>query len=119
MKRNWIVRLLQFVVIAVLMITLLSFVVMRLWNWLTPALFGWHVINFWQAAGFLILSKILFGGFRGRSGRRWYWRHRMRERWKRMSPPSNGRPFVKPPGRAVVVPSDRALPRPKLNGPKA
>jgi hypothetical protein len=42
-------------------------VVMSLWNWLMPTLFGWHVISYWQALGLLILSKILFGGFRGRS----------------------------------------------------
>ncbi len=30
-----------------------------------PALFGWHLITFWQALGLLVLSKILFGGFRG------------------------------------------------------
>lgn len=86
MKRNWVVRVLKFVVMAALIITLLSFVVMRLWNWLTPVLFGWPVINFWQAAGLLILSKILFGGFRGRTGRHWYWRHRMMERWEQMTP---------------------------------
>jgi hypothetical protein len=86
MKRNWIVRVVKFVVFAALIITVLSLVVMRLWNWLTPVLFGWDVINFWQAAGLLILSKILFGGFRGRPGRYWYWRHRMMERWEQMTP---------------------------------
>jgi hypothetical protein len=86
MKRNWIIRGVKFMVIAALIVTLLSFVVMSLWNWLTPALFGWHVITFWQAAGLLILSKILFGGFRGRPGRNWYWRRRMMERWEQMTP---------------------------------
>ncbi|HYL15552.1 MAG TPA: hypothetical protein VEV41_21140 [Terriglobales bacterium] len=86
MRRNWIVRVLKFVVIAALIITVSSFVVMGLWNWLTPTLFGWHVITFWQALGLLILSKILFGGFRGRPGRHMYWRHRMMERWEQMSP---------------------------------
>jgi len=37
-----------------------------------PALFGWHLINFWQAVGILVLSKILFGGFRGRPGPHMY-----------------------------------------------
>ena len=80
------VRVLNFAVIAALIVTLLSFVVMRLWNWLTPALFGWHVITFWQALGILILAKILFGGFRPRPGRHMYWRHRMMERWAQMTP---------------------------------
>ena len=57
-------------------------IVMQLWNWLAPALFGWHTITFWQALGLLVLCRILFGGFgmRGRGGR---WRHRRRSRWHR------------------------------------
>jgi hypothetical protein len=59
---------------------------MRLWNWLMPAVFGWHVINYWQALGLLILSKILFGGFRGGPHRHWRWRRGMMERWEKMTP---------------------------------
>ena len=84
MKR--VLRVFKFVVMFALFITLAGFVVMRLWNWLTPGLFGWHTISFWQALGILILSKILFGGFRGRPGPRMYWRGRMMERWAQMSP---------------------------------
>jgi len=79
-------RILKFAVMAVLFVTLFAFIVMRLWNWLTPALFGWHVITFWQALGILILSKILFGGFRGRSGPPFLWRRGMMERWAKMTP---------------------------------
>lgn len=86
MRRNRILRVLKFMVIAALIITVLSFVVMGLWNWLTPTLFGWHVITFWQALGLLILSKILFGGLRGGPGRHMYWRRRMMERWEQMTP---------------------------------
>jgi hypothetical protein len=42
-------------------------VVMLLWNWLLPPLFGWPVVTFWQALGLLALCRILFGGF-GRHG---------------------------------------------------
>src|SRR2546423_9266130 len=38
-------------------------VVMLLWNWLAPALFGLRPIAFWQALGLLALCRILFGGF--------------------------------------------------------
>ena len=38
-------------------------VVMLLWNWLAPALFGLRLITFWQAIGLLALCRILFGGF--------------------------------------------------------
>jgi hypothetical protein len=63
-----------------------GFVVMQLWNWLMPVLFGWHGIGFWQAIGILVLSKILFGGFRGRPGHHLHWRGRMMERWEQMTP---------------------------------
>ena len=72
--------------LAALVLVLLTFFVMNLWNWLMPALFGWKVITFWQAAGLLILSKILFGGFRGGRGGPGHWRRRMRDRWENMTP---------------------------------
>jgi len=43
----------------------LGLVVMALWNWLMPALFGSTEIGYVQAMGVLLLSKILFGGLRG------------------------------------------------------
>jgi hypothetical protein len=61
-------------------------VVLHLWNWLLPALFGWRQITFWQAVGILALCRILFGGF-GRHGfRRSTFRRRMAERWEHMTP---------------------------------
>ncbi|HKF06645.1 MAG TPA: hypothetical protein VKB49_30290 [Candidatus Sulfotelmatobacter sp.] len=55
-------------------------VVMRLWNWLLPPLFGWRMLSFWQALGLLALCRILFGhhgGHRGFGpGRRWQGRCR-------------------------------------------
>ena len=86
MKTRRIVRGLKFLPFALLFLALFGFVVMRLWNWLMPALFGWHLITFWQALGVLILSKILFGGFKGGPGRHMYWRRRMMERWEQMTP---------------------------------
>jgi len=86
MRRNRFLRGLKFALFGVLFLTVFTFVVMRLWNWLTPAMFGWHVITFWQALGILVLSKILFGGFRGGPHRGWNWRHRMMERWEQMTP---------------------------------
>jgi hypothetical protein len=69
----------------VLFIALFGVIVMSLWNWLMPALFGWKVVTFWQAIGLVILSKILFGGFHG-GPRGMHWRHRMMERWEHMTP---------------------------------
>lgn len=86
MRGYRIARVLKFVVMGVLAATVFSFLVRGLWNWLMPPLFGWHLITFWQALGVLVLSKILFGGFRGRPGAGMYWRGRMMERWEKMTP---------------------------------
>jgi hypothetical protein len=73
-------------------------VVMHLWNWNLPALFGWRQITFWQALGLFALCRILFGGvgFGGsgshRSRRRMRDRvservsERLSERWEQMTP---------------------------------
>ncbi len=82
-------RVLKFMLFAVLFVAvlaLLGFVVMSLWNWLVPAIFGWKSIGYWQALGLLILSKILLGGFRGPRGRGGFRRHRLMERWNQMTP---------------------------------
>jgi hypothetical protein len=60
--------------------------VMRLWNWLLPPLFGWHQITFWQAIGILALCRILFGGFGRHGSGRSNLRRRMAERRERMTP---------------------------------
>jgi hypothetical protein len=78
---------LAFVVCAPLVLAVLTLVVMLLWNALVPSLFSGPVLGFWQAAGLLVLCRILFGGFRGRGGhpgwkRRWVWE----DRWHRMTP---------------------------------
>jgi hypothetical protein len=74
------------------MIGMLAFVavgggiVMLLWNWLLPPLFGWPEITFWQALGLLVLCRILFGGFGCHGPRRSGWRRRMEERCENMTP---------------------------------
>ena len=64
-------------------------IVVRLWNWLLPSLFGWRQITFWQALGLLLLCRILFGGLGVRgshhSNRHSRMRHRMAERWEQMT----------------------------------
>jgi len=61
-------------------------IVMRLWNWLLPPLFGWHTVTFWQAIGLLALCRILFGGLGMYSPYRSGFRRRMAERWANMTP---------------------------------
>jgi len=87
MKGRWALRIVKFLVFAALAVALLGFVTMSLWNRLAPELFGWRMITFWQAVGLLILSRILFGGFRrGGWGPGMHWRRRMMERWEQMTP---------------------------------
>lgn len=77
----------------------ITYVVMLLWNAILPSVTGAGSLTYWQAAGILILSKILFGfpgwgknhhhsSFRG--GFRDKWMHmpeeekeKFREEWKK------------------------------------
>ena len=61
-------------------------IVLQLWNWLLPPIFGWREITFWQALGMLVLCRILFGGFGMHRGGSSDYRSRMRERWEKMTP---------------------------------
>lgn len=61
-------------------------IVKLLWNWLLPPLFHWREITFWQALGLLVLCRILFGGHGMMGSGRSKMRHRMAERWERMTP---------------------------------
>ena len=81
--RGW--KMVGIALIAITAFIVMGFVLMGLWNWLMPMLFGLKTIGYWQAVGLFILSKILFGGFRGGGGRR-HWRSRMEERWGHMTP---------------------------------
>lgn len=78
-----------FAAVMVAVLGLVAGVTQYLWNWLVPDLFSGPVITFWQAAGLLILSKILLWPI-GRGGR---WGHRhggpgpyWSARWKSMTP---------------------------------
>jgi hypothetical protein len=79
-------KVLKIAFLVLLVATALTYVVHGLWNWLMPSLFGLRMISFPQALGLLVLSKILFGGFRGRPGGPMHWRRRMMERWEQMTP---------------------------------
>src|SRR6266436_2286693 len=90
MKKKWI----WIAPLAILAMALFVFLggelVLHLWNWLLPPLFGWRQITFWQALGLLALCRILFGGWGGhgspRSNIRRRIKERMDERWERMTP---------------------------------
>ena len=91
MKKHRALKMIGIGILAIAIFFVLGFAVMALWNWLMPPIFGLHTITYWQAYGLLILSKILFGGFRGgkgkgRCGDRRDWARRMEERWEKMTP---------------------------------
>lgn len=91
MRKRWIAMVPLALLGILLFMTLGGAVVMQLWNWLLPTLFGWHAITFWQALGLLMLCRILFGRWGGRGYGRSRWRHRMEERWERMTPEERDR----------------------------
>jgi hypothetical protein len=76
-------------ILAAAILTLVSYVVMQLWNALLPAILHVAAITFWQAMGIFILCKILFGFSKG--GRGWggggapWMRHKMEARFNNMT----------------------------------
>src|SRR6201984_92069 len=66
-------------------------IVLQLWNWLLPPLFGWRQITFWQALGILVLCRILFGGLGSHRSGRSNFRRRMEERCGHMTPEERDR----------------------------
>ncbi len=70
------------IVLAVLFAFLFGWVVMLLWNWLMPEIFGLPAITYWQGWGLVLLSHILIkGGFRG-GGSRYGKRHGKKRSWE-------------------------------------
>ncbi|MDR1346215.1 MAG: hypothetical protein LBK03_05900 [Bacteroidales bacterium] len=88
MKRG--IHFLGHIVLVLAAIAGFGAVVMLLWNWLMPAIFGLACISIWQAWGLLVLARILFGGM----GAGCFWgmgmmKHHhnpIREKWMRMTP---------------------------------
>jgi len=64
-------------------------VTMLLWNWLMPAIFGLPLLTYWQAAGILVLARLLFGGIGHHGpfghGLNRNHGHKFREKWQNMS----------------------------------
>jgi hypothetical protein len=69
-------------------LSLISYVVMLLWNNLLPGILHVGIITFWQAMGIFILCKILFGFGKGgpRMGGAPWMRKRWEDKFKNMSP---------------------------------
>ena len=79
--------LLKCVLLGILAVIVFGWVTMLLWNWLVPELFNGREIDFWQALGLLILSKILFSGLGKKGGAHGpapYWKQRLHEKFSKM-----------------------------------
>ena len=73
--------------VAALVFLFVGLLVMWLWNWLMPVIFGLPTIGYWQAWGLLLLAHILLGGGDGSrhksngshhgGGFRWHMRERL------------------------------------------
>ena len=82
-------RFAGFLLLGLAAVAIFTLVVMALWNAILVPVVHVGAVTFWQAAGILILSKILFGGFRG--GGRWgnhrrnLWKQELHDKWGNMS----------------------------------
>ena len=90
MKRTfWLKKGVKILLMVTAFVFLFSWIVMLLWNNVIVAVTGASVVTLWQAMGILVLSKILFGGFRkgwgggGPQGN--HWKEKMKARWENMT----------------------------------
>ncbi|HEX2899649.1 MAG TPA: hypothetical protein VHS96_08020 [Bacteroidia bacterium] len=116
-KGFWVLKGLKFALMGAAFVTLAGFVVMGLWNWLMPTIFGLGAITWLQAMGLLILAKIFFGGrggWGGRSGgchgghgRHEHWRKKFEQRWENMSDEEKAKMKAKWGNRCGGFPGDK------------
>jgi Ca2+/H+ antiporter, TMEM165/GDT1 family len=90
MKRSRFPRFLLFLLFIFAVIVPLGFIIMALWNNILAVIIPVTMINFWQALGIFLLSRILFGGFPGKPGwvghgRRRHEMAEMRNKWFNLS----------------------------------
>jgi hypothetical protein len=87
MKHGFKGRKLFFIIpFALLGLAVFTEILMLLWNNVLVQVVHVSAVSFWQALGLLVLSKILFGGFRGAHWGRSQWKRNMMQRWDNMTP---------------------------------
>ena len=62
-------KVVAMVILAIIVFLLANYLLMRLWNWLMPDLFGVGTVTYWQALGIFIIAKLLFGFGGGGGGK--------------------------------------------------
>ena len=86
-KNFWIKRIIFIPLAIAAGIFVFGGVVMLLWNGILPAVLGVKTITFCQALGILVLSKILFGGFKGGCHHKFHKHaHDWHGNWRHLSP---------------------------------
>lgn len=90
MKKNfWIKKVIGIIILIPIAVAIVGYINMYLWNAVLVPVLHVSAVTFWQALGILMLSKILFGGFRGRGrncgGRGREWKLDMKEKWEQMT----------------------------------
>lgn len=84
-----------FVVLWLVLAVAIGAIIMLLWNWLMPVIFGLPVLSLWQALGLFVLTRILFGSFGfGRRGMPGRGGNPVHEKWMHMTPEQR-REFIK------------------------
>jgi hypothetical protein len=91
MNRSRFPRFILFLLFIFAVLVPLGFIIMALWNNILAVIIPVTLINFWQALGLFLLSRILFGGFPGKPGWAGHGRRRhemeaMRNKWFNLSP---------------------------------
>ncbi|WP_052958700.1 hypothetical protein [Maribacter thermophilus] len=56
-----VLKIIMYIILGIAIAFLVGYIVMLLWNWLMPYLFGLPQVDYWKALGILILAKIIFG----------------------------------------------------------
>lgn len=74
-------KFLFFLGMAALFIFVLGNVIVFLWNEILVDLTGFKAIQFWEAIGLFVLTRILFGGFRFGSRAR-AWKNKNKRHWR-------------------------------------
>lgn len=64
-----ILKVMGVIILAIGVLLLATYLLMALWNWLMPDIFGLPALGFWQALGIFVMAKMLFGfGGGGKKG---------------------------------------------------
>lgn len=87
-KSFWIRKIIGFILLFIICMLALALAVMALWNHVLVAVVNVQPVSYAQALGLLILSKILFGGWKGGGGwsdKKKHWKATMEEKWGHLS----------------------------------